>query len=102
MHSVHSIADQLDWAAHRIRSMSASFDQALAEMAALASIPDPYPDEKTPGWYAKYQIRCRSCGKFAHVTWSTDGYNPYTGDYDPRWEVDCKRCGVGEGFMAEM
>lgn len=79
------------------KELSLSLEMALAEMAAFT---DAVIGPKTPGWKAKFQIRCDNCGRFAKVLRSGDGHyhTPSGHEYDPWWEVDCKRCGVGEGF----
>ena len=98
MSSVQSIVDDVLRFRDAVTDLSTSFQATLTLMA---SMPDPYPDKRTPGWYAKYQVRCSGCARFAQVTWSTDGYDHHSGEYSPSWLVECKRCGPGEGFIGE-
>lgn len=78
-------------------AVAKSFVDLLADMA--VNTDKLFPDARTPGWFAKYQVRCASCGKFAKRLRSGDGYDSNDGSYEPWWEVDCKRCGVTDGTI---
>lgn len=76
--------------------MAKSFADLLADMAVSVKF---FPEERGPGWFAKYQVRCASCGKFAKRLRSGSGYDSRDGSYEPWWVVDCKRCGVTNGTI---
>lgn len=62
------------------------------------------PGEKSlvkRGYYAKFQVRCGGCGRFAKIIDSGDGRSYWSDDYDPWWVVDCKRCGEQDGMIGE-
>lgn len=81
-----------------VNGMTAAFRDLLTEMAALG---DAVIGPKTPGWKAKFQVRCYDCGRFAKVLRSGDGHyhTPNGHEYDPWWTVECRRCGVGDGYI---
>lgn len=79
--------------------MTNPFVDLLAVMAATDKMYYPPKEERTPGWHSKFQVRCLGCGRFAKVLRSGDGRGPYGGDYDPWFEVECGRCGVGDGYI---
>lgn len=90
-----------------IQSLADAADQAvvawtnlLAIMAELDERHYPPREERTPGWKANFQVRCEGCGRFASILRSGDGFNSQDGTYDPWFEVECKRCGVGDGYIA--
>ncbi|UVG35106.1 hypothetical protein SEA_CECE_55 [Microbacterium phage Cece] len=93
--------DRLSSAVDELAATAADMRQSLELcLAQMKTLPNFHVD-KTPGWMAKYQVRCCGCGRFATVLHGSDGYNPHTGEYDPWWRVACKRCGEGEGYVPE-
>lgn len=80
-------------------AVAKSFADLLAVMAEVDKRYYPPKEDRTPGWYSKFQVRCSGCGRFSSTLRSGDGYNSCDGTYDPWFEVDCKRCGVGDGYI---
>jgi hypothetical protein len=81
--------------------LNQAFEALLVQMAAFEEAYFPDPEDRTPGWYSNFQVRCSDCGRFAVYLNGGDGYNPMTGDYDPWSEVRCKKHGVTSGVYPE-
>lgn len=83
-----------------MNGLSNIFEELLAVLSLVDEEWVPPKSERTPGWYSKFQVRCDGCGRFASVLRSGDGYTSCDGTYEPWFEIECKKCGVRNGYIA--